>query len=81
MLFQQNCSNEKSKTKISEKVVGILMISLGKTFLNKKVGYNQAVSQNEISYVLKYSIYFSLLVDHQVSQITQAVMLNHPTSS
>ena len=42
-----------------------MVMELGETLWNNKVGYHSVVSQNEITYVLKNPTYFTLLVHFQ----------------
>ena len=39
-------------------------MTLGETFGNNEEGCYSVVSQNEITYIMKYSIYFVLLANH-----------------
>ena len=40
----------------------MMVMGIGETFLNNKVGYHSVVSQNELNSCLKYFIYFGQLV-------------------
>ena len=50
----------KIKIKYVQSIVGLIVKAPGEIFGNNKVEYSSVVSQDEVTYVLKYSIYFGL---------------------